>query len=73
MLRSLTCIALALTVASALAAPAESRSRKYVRAYQAPVKDCTRINGCWGYYGNPWCSPTEQQAFDRAEARSLAR
>jgi hypothetical protein len=73
MLRSLTFIALALAVASALAAPAESRSRKYVRAYQVPVKDCTRLNGRWGYYGNPWCSPAEQQAFDRAEARRLAR
>ena len=73
MLRSLTCITLALSVAAAFAAPAESRSRKYVRAYQAPVKDCTRFNGRWGYYGNPWCSPAEQQAFDRAEARRLAR
>jgi len=73
MLRSLTCIVLALSVASAFAAPAESRSRKSVRAYQAPVKDCTRFNGRWGYYGNPWCTLAEQQAFDRAEARRLAR
>jgi len=73
MLRSLTCMTLALSVASAFAAPAESRSRRAVRAYQEPVKDCTRLNGRWGYYGNPWCSPAEQQAFDRAEARRLAR
>ncbi|MEO8422019.1 MAG: hypothetical protein ABI457_12580 [Hyphomicrobium sp.] len=73
MLRTLTCIALALSVASAFAAPAESRSRRAVRAYQAPVKDCTRLNGRWGYYGNPWCSPAEQHAFDRAEARRLTR
>ena len=37
-------------------------SRAYVRA--APVKDCTRFNGRWGYYGNPWCSPREQAAWD---------
>jgi hypothetical protein len=73
MLRALTCIALALSLASAFAVPVESRSRKAVRAYQAPVKDCTRFNGRWGYYGNPWCTPAEQQAFDRAEARRLAR
>jgi hypothetical protein len=37
------------------------------------VKDCTRLNGRWGYYGNPWCTPAEQLAFDRAEARRLGR
>jgi hypothetical protein len=73
MLRSLTCITLVLAIASAFAVPAESRSRKYQRNTPPPVKDCTRINGRWGYYGNPWCSPAEQQAFDRAEARRLGR
>jgi hypothetical protein len=34
----------------------------------APVKDCTRFNGRWGYYGNPWCSPAEQDRFDRWSA-----
>ncbi len=72
MLRSLTCIALVLAIGSAFAVPTEARSRKYVRN-TPPVKDCTRINGRWGYYGNPWCSPAEQRAFDRAEARRLTR
>ncbi len=72
MLRSLTCIALLLAVASASAVPAESGSRAKARYWNAsPVKDCTRLNGRWGYYGNPWCSRAEQQAWDRAEARRL--
>jgi len=33
-----------------------------------PVKDCTRINGRIGYYANPWCSPAEQERWDRWEA-----
>jgi len=39
------------------------------RIYSAPLKDCTRVNGRFGYYGNPWCSPAEQRAWDRAQAR----
>lgn len=73
MLRCVTCIAVLAVTISALSVPAESRSRKQVRSAQAPVKDCTRFNGRWGYYGNPWCTPAEQQAFDRAEARRLGR
>lgn len=38
-----------------------------------PPKDCTRFNGRWGYYGNPWCTPTEQRAFDRWEADRVNR
>lgn len=38
---------------------------------RSAVKDCTRYNGRWGYYGNPWCSAREQDAFDRHEARRL--
>jgi hypothetical protein len=72
MLRTLTCIALMLAVATAFA-PSEAGSRKGVRSVPPPVKDCTRLNGRWGYYGNPWCTPAEQRAFDRAEARRLGR
>jgi len=72
MLRTLTCIALVLVAAAAVGVPAEAGSRKGVRS-APPVKDCTRINGRWGYYGNPWCTPAEQLAFDRAEARRLGR
>ena len=71
MFRTLTCITLALAVAVAAGAPSEAGSRKGARAVPPPVKDCTRVNGRWGYYGNPWCSPAEQQAWDRAEARRL--
>lgn len=38
-----------------------------------PLKDCTRLNGRWGYYGNPWCTPAEQRAFDVWEARRIER
>ncbi|HRY07642.1 MAG TPA: hypothetical protein P5114_11020 [Hyphomicrobiaceae bacterium] len=38
-----------------------------------PRKDCTRINGRWGYYGNPWCSPAEQRAFDIWDAQRIER
>lgn len=36
-------------------------------------KDCTRYNGRWGYYGNPWCTPAEQRAFDIWDARRVER
>ena len=71
MLNILTCIVALAMTAAVLTIPAESGSRKQVRAPQAPLKDCTRVNGRWGYYGNLWCSPAEQQAWDRAEARRL--
>jgi len=38
-----------------------------------PLKECTRINGRYGYYGNPWCSRSEQLRWDRWEARRRAR
>jgi hypothetical protein len=42
------------------------RARPDVR--YTPPKDCTPINGRYGYYGNPWCSPGEQAAWDRWSA-----
>ncbi|MBL8566809.1 MAG: hypothetical protein JNM89_13935 [Hyphomicrobiaceae bacterium] len=59
----------------ALNAPAFAGGARHgERVYSAqPLKDCTRINGRWGYYGNLWCSPREQDAFDRFEARRHAR
>lgn len=71
MLRTLTCIALGIAVVAASAASGEAGSRKGVRSAPPLLKDCTRLNGRWGYYGNPWCTPAEQLAFDRAEARRL--
>lgn len=70
MLRSMTFLALML--AAALAVPAGAGSRN-VRAWQAPVKDCTPFNGRFGYYGNPWCTPAEQRAWERATSRRPAR
>lgn len=39
----------------------------------APIKDCTRLNGRFGYYGNPWCTPAEQKRWDKWQARHLRR
>ncbi len=41
--------------------------------FSSPPKDCTRINGRWGYYGNPWCSKAEQLRWDRWDAARAAR
>lgn len=66
-------ISMALLLASiaALALPAEAGKRRGAQTWQqaAPVKDCTRLNGRFGYYGNPWCTRAEQDAWDRATAR----
>lgn len=40
-------------------------------ASERPVKDCTRLNGRYGYYANPWCTAAEQERWDRWEARRL--
>ncbi len=54
-------------LAPALAEQATTRTRP--AASQPPPKDCTRFNGRFGYYGNPWCTPAEQDRWDRWEAR----
>ena len=36
---------------------------------QTAPKDCTRLNGRFGYYGNPWCTPAEQRAWDLWDTR----
>ncbi len=38
-----------------------------------PAKDCTRVNGRYGYDGNPWCKVLEQLRWDRWTARRRAR
>jgi hypothetical protein len=73
MLRPIICTAF---VIAAFAMPCASADAlgKARRAYaDAPVRDCTRLNGRWGYYGNPWCSPTEQLRWDRWDARRTGR
>ena len=72
-MRALTCLAL-LVATMAAAGTADAAKSKSVRPSEpVVVKDCTRLNGRSGYYGNPWCTPAEQAAFDRAEARRLGR
>lgn len=47
--------------------------RRHGARHHAAPKDCTRFNGRWGYYGNPWCTPAQQRAFDRWDARRIER
>jgi hypothetical protein len=67
---------LTFVLAAMLFAPAslaEGKRLKPVRAagMSAPVKDCTRFNARFGYYGNPWCTTAEQQRWDRWEANRI--
>ena len=68
MLRSI--IGIAIIVFVALLASGAAQAGKAGRYYvEAPLKDCTRLNGRWGYYGNPWCTPSEQLRWDRWDTR----
>jgi hypothetical protein len=71
--RSLSCIALLVAIGAASAVPSAANDRRQARNPAPPAKDCTRLNGRYGYYDNPWCTPAEQRAWDRAEARRLPR
>lgn len=72
-MRPLSLIALALAGAAMITAPADAARRRNAPAWQpAPVvKDCTPLNGRFGYYGNPWCTKAEQDAWNRATSRTL--
>ncbi len=72
-MRAATLSILLVASAGMLCAPAAAAKRRSAPAWQpAPVvKDCTPLNGRFGYYGNPWCSKAEQDAWDRASARRL--
>lgn len=63
----------ALLLAGASAEAGGKRASKAWRAERPPIKDCTKFNGRWGYYGNPYCTPAEQERFDRWQARNLYR
>ncbi len=58
-----------------LAASADPAKTSRVRqsATLSPPKDCTRFNGRFGYYANPWCSYAEQERWDRWEAARAKR
>lgn len=36
-----------------------------VRRERQPLKDCTRYNSRYGFYGNIWCTEREQELWDR--------
>ena len=61
-----------LLLASAVTAFAAD-AKEFRPKLQSPYKDCTRINGRWGYYGNPWCTREEQLRWDRWDAARAAR
>lgn len=79
-IRVISCICAAAVVVAALSAlpPAASAdpaktSRVRQSAALSPPKDCTRFNGRFGYYPNPWCSPAEQERWDRWEVARAKR
>ena len=67
---TLVLMMMAAVPAAALAGGANDRA---VRPAATPVKDCTRMNGRVGYYGNPWCTPAEQAIWDKWEARRFRK
>jgi hypothetical protein len=75
--RGILSIWVGVAIAAAVAGPAIAegyrahKSGQYAR--EAPVRDCTRINGKYGYYGNPWCTHQEQARWDRWEASRRVR
>ena len=60
---ALLCVAIVVSLGPSGATAAAAQSHDPVP--QSPPKDCTRLNGRFGYYGNPWCTPEEQRLWDR--------
>lgn len=61
-MRGLLVALIAASAALAVASPAGAASKPRAKAkhsWQKPApraeRDCTPINGRYGYYGNPWC------------------
>ncbi len=61
-------VCLAVLAMALLPAAAHADHRKRPSNVEQPLKDCTRLNGRYGYYGNPWCTPAEQKRWDRWQA-----
>ena len=62
-------VALTLVLGSLIpATPGMSAGRHVYRPEPSPPKDCTKLNGRNGYYGNPWCTEAEQRQWDRYDA-----
>lgn len=72
-MRTLSLLALLVAGVAMIVVPAEAARRRAAPGWQqAPVvKDCTPLNGRYGYYGNPWCTQAEQDAWSRATSRKL--
>ena len=62
----------AVSVHAVAAEPGKYSASRQI-ASNAPVKNCTRINGRMGYYVNPWCTPAEQARWDRWDSRRTQR
>lgn len=74
MLSVRTAIALIMTLSVSPPSTAAERAKTpglRQSASAPPVKECIRFNGRHGYYGNPWCTPAEQDRWDRWEAARL--
>jgi hypothetical protein len=74
-------VASALAAAALIASPASAGDHRHKR-YQPEryERDCTPINGRFGYYGNPWCDTgsyrqpdLDYRSWQRARARYRAR
>lgn len=65
----LTGLGCALPLLGAVDAESAQRQKPVRQAERsAPPKDCTRYNSRYGFYGNIWCTPAEQERFDRWDA-----
>ena len=75
---------LAMGLMPAVGLPASAHSHKVKRRPVPHVeRDCTPINGFYGYYGNPWCDTgsyrppdiefRERQNSSRRHSRSVQR
>lgn len=67
----LAALPLILPVASSAEAGRRDDAKR-LASQTKPIKDCTRFNARYGFYGNPWCTPAEQERWDRWEARRLS-
>ncbi|HRN89474.1 hypothetical protein [Hyphomicrobium sp.] len=67
----LAALPLILPVASSAEAGRRDDAKR-LASQTKPLKDCTRFNARYGFYGNPWCTPAEQERWDRWEARRLS-
>jgi len=70
-------LTLIVTATTALAAPQvrHGHKRKHVPPPYAQ-RDCTPINGFYGYYGNPWCDTGSSRPADiefRERQRAMRR